>query len=568
MKFFISLSLIFSSLSIYSPSLAYFQAPSSPDVLTSDISIKPIMELPSSPTRISYNKADGRLYMIRQNGILSYIDMESGADIYQQGSDDHTLSDVQGMDISDEGEIFLVGNSRNTQDFTNTAIIMKGVHTNGSWSWNKVAETEPYPLSNTAFDHIANAIVLSPDQSTLYINSGSRTDHGEVHDVDGRYPNLREAPLTAKILKVPADASGLLLKNNIDSLRSNGFIYAEGTRNSFSLAFNAEGNLFGTENAGDRDDPEELNWLREGQHYGFPWVIGGNQTPMQFEGYDWENDHFVDPNSTAARGGFFYNDPDYPAPPEGITFTPAITNIGPDVDNYRDPEDAQIKDASEQDTVLTTFVSHLSPLGLVFDNEGNMGGSYNGDGFLMGFSSTTGGAFLIDRMNYIGGNLMHIELTKNEAGDNYEAVVRNLIEGFLNPIDAEIIGNKLYVLEFKTSWLNADRTTQLYEVSFPQIGTSLEENESLATGFRLLQNYPNPFNPITTIPFELKQAAYVEIQVTNSIGSQVATLVNRNMIAATHEATFDASSLSSGIYFYSLKADGVIIQTRKMLLLK
>jgi glucose/arabinose dehydrogenase len=568
MKLFLTLSISFLTLAINSSALAY-QSTSDPELLTDDISIKPILELPSSPTRISFNKADGNLYMIRQNGVLSYIDIEAGSNIYQQGSSDHGLGDVQGMDISDSGEIYLVGNSRNNQDFTNTAVVMKGVKTDDSWSWSKVAETEPYPLSNTAFDHIANAIVISPDQSTLYINSGSRTDHGEVHDVDGRYPNLREAPLTAKILKVPADADGLVLENDIDFLRSNGYIHAEGTRNSFTLAFDAEGNLFGGENAGDRDDPEELNWLREGQHYGFPWIIGGNETPMQFDGYDWENDPFVDPNSTAANGGFFYNDPNYPAPPEGVTFSSAVVNTGPDVDNYRDATDGQIKDASDQDTVLTTFVSHLSPSGLVFDIDGNMGGDYQGDGFIMGFSSTTGGAFLIDRMNYIGGNLIHLELTKNEAGDNFEAKVTNLISGFLNPIDSEIIGNKIYVLEFgNESWLNANRTIQLYEVTFPRFGTSNEQDSEIAAQFSLSQNYPNPFNPTTNIPFELKNAGFVEIEVSNTIGKKVASLVNRSMSASAHETTFDASALPSGVYFYTLKVDGVITQTKKMLLLK
>jgi len=57
----------------------------------------------------------------------------------------------------------------------------------------KVVETEPYPTSNTAFDHIMNGIVVSPDGTTLYINSGSRTDHGEVHDVDGRYPKPKRS---------------------------------------------------------------------------------------------------------------------------------------------------------------------------------------------------------------------------------------------------------------------------------------------------------------------------------------------------------------------------------------
>ncbi|MFT7553257.1 MAG: hypothetical protein ACI9BV_003589, partial [Rhodothermales bacterium] len=53
------------------------------------------------------------------------------------------------------------------------------------------------------------------------------------------------------------------------------------------------GDLFGTENAGDCDDSEELNWIREGRHYGFPWRIGTSVTPQQFPGYDPSADPFV-----------------------------------------------------------------------------------------------------------------------------------------------------------------------------------------------------------------------------------------------------------------------------------
>jgi len=125
------------------------------------------------------------------------------------------------------------------------------------------------------------------------------------------------------------------------------------------------------------------------------------------------------------------------------------------------------------------------------------------------------------------------------------------------------------VLEFgNDSWLNANRTIQLYEVTFPGMSTSAEETASIATDFRLSQNYPNPFNPSTNIPFELKSSGFVEIEISNTLGKQVAILVNRTMTASTHETTFEASHLPSGVYFYTLKVDGVITQTKKMLLLK
>ncbi|MBO6524072.1 MAG: PQQ-dependent sugar dehydrogenase [Balneolaceae bacterium] len=565
-SFLIILSFCFSS-----SASAWFQnsGPSSPEVLVDGIEISSaVTSIPDGTVRISFNKADSTLYLLTQNGGLYRVDLSIGFTTKLQDDDDHELEDTQGLDISTDGTFYIVGNLRNNANSTNVAVVKRGTKDGVNWIWETVAETEPYPLSNTAFDHIANGIVVSPDDSTLYVNSGSRTDHGEIHDVNGQYPNLREAPLTAKILRIPADTTNALLENDLDMLKSKGFVFAEGTRNSFSLAFDGEGNLFGTENSGDRDDSEELNWLREGHHYGFPWVMGGNDTPMQYEGFDPENDPFIPQNSTAANLGTFYNDPNYPDRPAGVTFTDAVTNIGPDADTYRDAEDGQIKDASDEGTTITTFSSHLSPLGLVFDVESNLGGNYTGDGFVLGFSGgTPGDAFLLTRMDYHGEDLIHMDFTKTE--DNYQISATSLVRGFLNPIDAEIVGNTVYLVEHKNnSWLNTNNTVQMYAVTLPAAGTSTEERGDLASQFKLYQNYPNPFNPTTQIQFVLPAAGFVELEVYNAIGQKVTSLVNRQMTAQQHEVTFNAANMNSGVYLYSLKVDGERVQTRKMLLMK
>ena len=84
----------------------------------------------------------------------------------------------------------------------------------------------------------------------------------------------------------------------------------------------------------------------------------------------------------------------------------------------------------------------------------------------------------------------------------------------------------------------------------------------------LLQNYPNPFNPTTRIDFRLPKQAHVKLDVFNVLGQQVATLVDGQLTAGTHSATFDASQHASGLYFYRLKADNEISEVRKMMLLK
>jgi len=97
--------------------------------------------------------------------------------------------------------------------------------------------------------------------------------------------------------------------------------------------------------------------------------------------------------------------------------------------------------------------------------------------------------------------------------------------------------------------------------------TSNEENSAIAENFKLLQNYPNPFNPTTNISYELKNAVDVTLSVYNVLGQKVVTLVSGMKTAGSHTATFDASGLSSGVYFYQLRA-GEVTFTQKMLLSK
>ncbi len=87
------------------------------------------------------------------------------------------------------------------------------------------------------------------------------------------------------------------------------------------------------------------------------------------------------------------------------------------------------------------------------------------------------------------------------------------------------------------------------------------------TTFALHQNYPNPFNPISTIRFDLSKAARVELKVYNTLGQEVATLVDGPKSTGSYSIPFDASGLPSGVYIYRLSANG-ISESRKMVLLK
>ncbi len=83
----------------------------------------------------------------------------------------------------------------------------------------------------------------------------------------------------------------------------------------------------------------------------------------------------------------------------------------------------------------------------------------------------------------------------------------------------------------------------------------------------LLPNYPNPFNPTTTIPYILSESDDVQIRIFDAIGRQVSLITRETLQPGQYSIEFDASSLSSGIYFYQLHTNG-IVQTRRMTLVK
>jgi len=85
--------------------------------------------------------------------------------------------------------------------------------------------------------------------------------------------------------------------------------------------------------------------------------------------------------------------------------------------------------------------------------------------------------------------------------------------------------------------------------------------------YSLSQNYPNPFNPSTKINYNVSEPGFVKLKVYNVLGVEVATLINEQKFAGNYTVDFDASRLSSGVYFYSLSVNN-FTQTRKMILEK
>jgi hypothetical protein len=86
--------------------------------------------------------------------------------------------------------------------------------------------------------------------------------------------------------------------------------------------------------------------------------------------------------------------------------------------------------------------------------------------------------------------------------------------------------------------------------------------------FSMSQNFPNPFNPSTVIKYQVPHNSFVTMKVYNSLGQEVAALVNGMVNAGSYEVQFHSSDLSSGVYYYIIKAGENFVQTRKMILMK
>ncbi len=122
--------------------------------------------------------------------------------------------------------------------------------------------------------------------------------------------------------------------------------------------------------------------------------------------------------------------------------------------------------------------------------------------------------------------------------------------------DKNLIDGKYYYRLKQVDYDGSYEYSDIVEVEFRAFDSYLLE-----------QNYPNPFNPTTTIGFGLQEKSNVKITILNSIGEEIAVVLNKEIESGYHTVEFNADNMPSGVYFYQLKA-GSFINTKKMLLLK
>lgn len=362
------------------------------------------------PIRALFQPQTGVLYVLTNTGNLFQIDRTAGTKrlILSLRSADATPQVFYGADFGPDGTLYAVRcfqpPSQPGQSTTHTGEVLRVTDTNGDGVPKQIAILNrlQYPGGDLRFNHEITALKVGPD-GMLYIGAGSHTDHGELDGGKG------EGPETAAIFRISATVPNSPFER-----------FADGVRNPFGMAFRPDGTLFDADAGPQNDLPEELNYIQQGKHYGFPYRFGNNVANPE---------------------------PDAPAEPPGMIFTPPIPNIGPDALNM---------DGLDSENPSYTFTPHATPGGLAFYTA--TAGShlfpaeYRGDGFLAMYGN-------IERSGEVRGfSVLRLTLQEVSPGA-FQVSVHTFLSGLRRPTDVAIAPDgAMIVLESSGAATPTDQT--------------------------------------------------------------------------------------------------------------
>jgi photosystem II stability/assembly factor-like uncharacterized protein len=127
--------------------------------------------------------------------------------------------------------------------------------------------------------------------------------------------------------------------------------------------------------------------------------------------------------------------------------------------------------------------------------------------------------------------------------------------------------NQLFFIDESTGWAVGDNGTILHTATGGVVSVNEGQVKLVPLVYQLSNNFPNPFNPTTKFNYSIPQSLTVIIKIFDILGNEIETLVNNEKPAGTYEVAWNAEGLTSGIYFYQLKA-GDYVETKKMMLIK
>jgi photosystem II stability/assembly factor-like uncharacterized protein len=177
--------------------------------------------------------------------------------------------------------------------------------------------------------------------------------------------------------------------------------------------------------------------------------------------------------------------------------------------------------------------------------------------------STTGSIHGLNSIHFTNNN------TGWAVGDNGKIV--KTIDGGITWVTqlsfTNSIFSSVYFFDENVGWIVGESGSILKTTNGGVTFVEQKDIDEIPTAYYLSQNYPNPFNPSTTIKFSIPSSGYATLKIYNTLGEEVAVLLNKELTSGSYEVEWNAEGLPSGVYFYQLRAEGVV-ETRKMLLLK
>jgi len=221
----------------------------------------------------------------------------------------------------------------------------------------------------------------------------------------------------------------------------------------------------------------------------------------------------------------------------------------------------------QKNTGLTnTNVTALASIGgflFAGTSQGSVGGVYissdNGNNWTLSLNDAWINSFLTLGSNIFAGSVGNGVWRSTNYGNTWTQINDGLGSGAYNVLSLGADDQYLFAGTVSSS---------IWRRPLSQVVTNTEEEINLQPKeFSLKQNYPNPFNPSTRIQYQVSSVSHINLKVYDVLGNEVATLVNEEKQVGSYEVDFDASQLSSGIYFYKLQA-GSFLQIRKMILVK